>query len=223
MRQSVRTALAAVLAAGAFAPATTFAQPGAPGVAAPAVPAAPAAPALPAMPSAPALPALAASPTRPPASAVPAARPADVASIDAIVGALYQVISGAAGAPRDWDRMRSLFTPEGRMMALGARPDGGIVMRPMSVDDYIARNSRNFATMGFFETELARTTDSFGQIAHVFSTYEARHAPGDATPFMRGINTIQLVHDGKRWYVLSLAWRAEDAALPLPERYLQSR
>ena len=154
---------------------------------------------------------------------MPAARPADVASVDAIVKAVYDVISGPAGAPRDWDRMRSLFAPEGRMMAVGKRPDGSVGMRPMTPDDYIARNTRTFATTGFFESELARTTETFGQVAHVFSTYEARHAPSDATPFMRGVNSIQLVNDGKRWYVLSLVWRAEDPALPLPERYLQSR
>ncbi|MBQ5939909.1 hypothetical protein J8847_07735 [Massilia sp. AB1] len=154
---------------------------------------------------------------------MPAARPADVASVDAIVKAVYDVISGPAGAPRDWDRMRSLFAPEGRMMAVGQRPDGSYAMRQMTPDDYIARNTKNFATMGFFESELARTVETFGQVAHVFSTYEARHAPSDAKPFMRGINSIQLVNDGKRWYVLSLVWRAEDPQLPLPERYLQSR
>lgn len=164
-----------------------------------------------------------ATPAAPAAQSAPAARAEDVASIDAIVKAVYDVISGAAGAPRDWDRMRSLFAPEGRMMAVGQRPDGSYGMRQMTPDDYIARNSKAFATMGFFETELARTTEVFGQVAHVFSTYEARHAPTDAKPFLRGINSIQLVNDGKRWYVLSLVWRAEDAKLPLPERYLQSR
>ncbi|OON61277.1 hypothetical protein B0920_16510 [Massilia sp. KIM] len=156
-------------------------------------------------------------------AAAPAARPADVASVDAIVKALYEVISGPAGAPRDWDRMRSLFAPGARMMAIGVRKDGSIGMRAMTPDDYIAANSKVFATTGFFETELARTTDAFGQLVHVFSTYEARHAPGDAKPFMRGINSIQLVNDGNRWHVLSLAWRAEDPKLPLPDRYLQSR
>ncbi|QOY96798.1 hypothetical protein IM543_21255 [Massilia sp. UMI-21] len=142
--------------------------------------------------------------------------------MDAIIAALYDVISGPAGAPRDWDRMRSLFAPEGRMGAVGMRPDSSFVFRAMSPDDYIARNSKAFATTGFFESEKARTTEIFGQIAHVFSTYEARHARDEAQPFMRGINSIQLIHDGKRWYVLSLVWRAEDAKLQLPERYLRN-
>jgi hypothetical protein len=159
-------------------------------------------------------------------SATPAARPADVASVDGIVAALYDVISGPAGQARDWDRMRSLFAPEGRLMAVGPRPataGGGYALRTMSVDDYIARNSKAFATVGFFEREAARSMDTFGQVVHVFSTYESRHAPADAQPFQRGINSIQLVYDGKRWWIANLVWRAEDAALPLPERYLPKR
>ena len=151
------------------------------------------------------------------------ARTADVESVDGIVAALYDVISGAAGQPRDWDRMRSLFAPEGRLMAVGARPESSYVLRGMSVEDYISRNSKAFATMGFFEKEAARTTETFGQIVHVFSTYESRHAAGDAKPFQRGINSIQLYHDGKRWWIVNVLWRAEDERLTLPERYLRSR
>jgi hypothetical protein len=166
----------------------------------------------------------AAAPAAPaaPAAQVPPAAPADVQSVDGIVAALYDVISGAAGKPRDWDRMRSLFAPEGRLMAVGARPEGSYVLRAMSVDDYISRNSKAFATMGFFEKEAARTSETFGQIVHVFSTYESRRAPGDAKPFQRGVNSIQLYHDGKRWWIVNVLWRAEDERLPLPERYLKS-
>jgi hypothetical protein len=158
-----------------------------------------------------------------PASPAAVARAADVESIDGIVAALYDVISGEAGKPRDWNRMRSLFAPEGRLMAVGARPEGAYALRAMTVEDYIGRNSKAFATMGFFEREAARTTETFGQIVHVFSTYESRHAANDAKPFQRGINSIQLYNDGKRWWIVNLLWRAEDERLALPERYLRSR
>jgi hypothetical protein len=154
---------------------------------------------------------------------VAAARAADVESIDGIVAALYDVISGPAGKPRDWDRMRSLFAPEAHLMIAVPHPDGSFALRTLTVEDYIGRNSKAFATMGFFERELARTSDSFGQIAQVFSTYESRHAAGDAKPFQRGINSLQLFNDGRRWWVVNLVWRAEDERLPLPERYLRSR
>jgi hypothetical protein len=157
-----------------------------------------------------------------PAAVAVQAKAGDVASVDAIVGALYDVISGPAGAPRDWNRMRSLFAPEGRLMAVGMRPDGTAGMRTMTVEDYIARNTPVFNKIGFFEKEAARTSEVFGQVAHVFSTYESRHTPDDARPFQRGINSIQLYSDGTRWYVVNLVWRAEDDKLRLPERYLHS-
>jgi hypothetical protein len=157
-----------------------------------------------------------------PAAAAPVARAADVAAVDAIMAALYEVVSGPAGKLRDWDRLRSLFVADGKMGVVGARPGGGFAHRAMSVEDYIARTTKPFSEAGFFETELARTADSFGQLTHVFSTYEARRAPTDAKPFVRGVNSVQLYHDGARWWIISLLWRAEDDKLSLPEKYLKS-
>jgi hypothetical protein len=73
---------------------------------------------------------------------------------------------------------------------------------------------------GFFESETARKTESFGQIAHVFSTYESRHAPGEK-PFQRGINSIQLMNDGTRWWIVTIFWQGEDEKNPIPEKYLK--
>ncbi|WLI88461.1 hypothetical protein Q4S45_17255 [Massilia sp. R2A-15] len=156
-----------------------------------------------------------------PAALTPAAQPADVGSPDAILAALYDVISGPAGKPRDWNRLRSLFAPQGKLVAVGTRPDGSTPAVTLTVDDYIGRVTKPFNDAGFYETELARTTESFGPIMHVFSTYESRHAPGDAKPFQRGINSIQLYNDGQRWWVASLVWRAESDKNPLPEKYLK--
>ena len=151
------------------------------------------------------------------------AREADGASVDTIVAALYDVISGPAGAPRNWNRMRALFAPDAKLMVIGARPEGGFGLRAMTVEDYISRNMSAFNTAGFYEREISRSTEAFGQLVHVFSTYELLRSPSDARPFMRGINSIQLAHDGKRWWIANLVWRAEDSALALPERYLQGR
>ena len=150
---------------------------------------------------------------------VPAAAPADVASIDAIVAALYDVISGPAGQPRNWARMRSLFVPDGRLMPTGPR-QGGAAMRVLGVNDYIALSGPQLERMGFRERELARRTEQFGHIAHVFSTYEGR-AETDAT-VIRGINSIQLMNDGSRWWVVSVFWEAERPDNPLPAKYLQT-
>jgi hypothetical protein len=150
---------------------------------------------------------------------VPAAAPADVASIDAIVAALYDVISGPAGQPRNWTRMRSLFVPGGRLMPTGPR-QGATAMRILEVNDYIALSGPQLERMGFRERELARRTEQFGHIAHVFSTYEGR-SETDGT-VLRGINSIQLVNDGTRWWVVSVFWEAERPDQPLPPKYLQS-
>ena len=149
---------------------------------------------------------------------VPPAAEKDVASIDAIIAALYEVISGPVGQARDWNRLRSLFIPEARMMPVGVRQDGSVGMRLLAVNDYVALSGPLLVERGFHERELARRTERFGHIAHVFSTYEGKVA-GDAPP-MRGINTIQLMNDGRRWWIVSLMWEAESPRLALPAHYL---
>jgi hypothetical protein len=153
--------------------------------------------------------------------APPAVNPADVVSIDAIIAAVYDVISGPAGKKRDWDRMRSLFLPGARLIPTGPRQTGGYGSRVLTVDEYIERSSGFFEKEGFFEREVARQTEQFGQIVQAFSTYESRHAPDDAKPFQRGINSIQLMNDGKRWWVVTIFWQGEDAKTPLPVKYLR--
>lgn len=158
---------------------------------------------------------------QPATPAPPAANPADVKSIDSIIAAVYDVISGPAGKKRDWDRMRSLFIPGARLIPTGARRAGGYGSRVMTVDGYIEGSSPFFEKEGFYETETARVTEQFGQIAHVFSTYDSRHAPADAKPFARGINSIQLMNDGSRWWIVTIFWQGEDEKNPLPEKYLK--
>jgi hypothetical protein len=148
--------------------------------------------------------------------------PADVQSTDAIVAALYNVISGPAGQARDWNRFRSLFAREARLVAHQKMPDGKFVTVPMTPDGYIKRATARFQTNGFFEKEIARRTERFGNIVHVFTTYEARENATDEKPMIRGINSIQLLNDGTRWYVLTVFWQAESPDTQLPDKYLQT-
>ena len=147
--------------------------------------------------------------------AVPA-NPADVATVDSIMRAVYDVISGPAGQNRDWNRMRSLFTSNARMMPKA--PSG---LRSGSVEDYIATSGPVLEQRGFHEIELARRVEQYGDIAHVFSTYEARAAL-DGPVIMRGINSFQLVRHGGRWWVVSIMWQQETPQNPIPPKYLQS-
>jgi len=153
------------------------------------------------------------------APATPAANPADVATMDSIISSLYDVISGPAGT-RNWDRLRSLFIPGARLIPTGPRPTGEVGSRVLTVEDYVQRAGPRLEREGFFEREVARRAEVFGNIAHVFSTYESRHAKDDAKPFQRGINSIQLMNDGKRWWVVTVFWQGEDEKNPLPQKYL---
>jgi hypothetical protein len=154
----------------------------------------------------------------------PAAKPEDVGSIDGLMKALYDVISGPAGQQRDWARMRSLFAPGARMIP--TRPprnaaDSGS-MTVWSPDDYVTRAGPMLEKDGFFEKEIGRTTDRYGNIAQIFSTYESRRTPAAAKPFMRGINSIQAWNDGKRWWIVSIFWEGESPSNPIPAKYLKS-
>jgi hypothetical protein len=155
-----------------------------------------------------------------PAQETAPARAEDVATIDGILSALYQSISGPAGAERDWPRMSSLFVPDGRLMPTGKRPDGTSVRQSWSVDEYIRRAGPGLKENGFFEREIGRRTDQFGNVVQVFSTYESRRAANDPEPFMRGINSIQLWNDGSRWWVVSILWQNESPDTPIPAQYL---
>ena len=148
----------------------------------------------------------------------------DVQSIDAIITATYEVISGPAGQKRDWKRLRSLFLPGARLIPTTMQPgttvSGAALPKLLDFDGYVERVSDHFKKNGFFEKEIARRTEQFDRIAHVFSTYESRHQADDPEPFMRGINSIQLFHDGLRWWIVTIYWQQEDPHRPIPGKYL---
>jgi hypothetical protein len=150
------------------------------------------------------------------------ADPRDVESIDAIIAAAYDVISGPGDKKRDWDRERSLFYPGARIIPTASVPgrnDVDLEPQLLDVEGYIVR-AEPLLKKGFYEKEVARRTEQFGCIAHVWSTYESRHDPTDAEPFMRGINSLQLFNDGKRWWIVSIYWQHENARHSVPEKYV---
>lgn len=150
--------------------------------------------------------------------ATPTARAADVASIDAILKAAYDTISGPKGQQRDWDRLRSLFVPGARLIPTHTSKDGVTTARVLNVDEFIRIGDPNLRKNGFFEDEVHRTVQRFGNIAQVFSTYETRHEAGDK-PFQRGINSIQLLFDGHRWWIVTIYWQGERPDLPIPKQF----
>ncbi len=147
-----------------------------------------------------------------------AANPEDIASIEAIIGALYDVISGPA-RPRNWDRMRSLLVPGARFIVRNAKAENGL--RVLTLEQYIASSGSYFLKNGFFETGIHNEIVHYDSIAHVFSTYESRHGEGEE-PFARGINSIQLLHHNDRWWVVSVYWQQESEDTPIPTEFLPS-
>jgi len=162
------------------------------------------------------------TPSSTPAQTAPAANPTDVGTIDSIIAALYDVISGPPGA-RNWDRFRSLFIPGARLIPTGRRQTGEVGSRVLTPDDYVQRSAPLMEKNGFFEREVSRRAEQFGNIAHIFSTYESRHVKDDAQPFARGINSIQMMNDGKRWWIVTVFWQGEDDKNPLPSKYLNAK
>ena len=153
----------------------------------------------------------------------PVARPADTdsvdgASVEKLVRAVYEVISGPAG-PRDWARFQLLFAEGARLIPSRVTAEGPSVT-VLTPDDYAKRAGASFEKAAFYESETARRVEMFGSIAHVFSTYESRRAPGEK-PFARGINSFQLVKIGSAWKVMTILWDAEREGNPLPEKYLK--
>ena len=127
----------------------------------------------------------------------------DVGSLDAIIKATYDVISGAAGEARDWERFRSLYAAGARLMPVigGERPH----VRVLSTEEYIRRVEPIFATESFWERETSREVRTYGRVAHVVSHYESLHDP-NGEPFETGTNSMQLFFDDTRWWIVSVMW-----------------
>lgn len=144
---------------------------------------------------------------------------ADTKSIDAITYTLYNVISGEPGASRDWDRFKNLFNPDGRLIPTRKSENGRLITKALSPEEYVQLFQSRIAT-GFFERELHRTTEDFGTVTHLFSTYETRDKK-DGPITNRGINSIQLFYDGTRYYIVTIFWCAESMGFILPDKYLK--
>jgi hypothetical protein len=132
----------------------------------------------------------------------------DRTDIGSVIDEMYAIISGPAG-PRDWSRQKAVFHDDSRQIRTWIE-DGKPVMRMMSRDGYAADTTPFFAANDFFEVEIARKIDVFGNIAHVWSAYEARRALDDAEPERRGINSIQLFRDEQgHWRIVNMIWDNE--------------
>ena len=148
-----------------------------------------------------------------------APRPDDVGSLDGIMRAFYEVISGPAGQPRQWSRDRTLYIPDVRFVSINVGKDGKTRAATMTHQQFVDQSDASLVKGGFYETELRRVTRSFGQVTHVFSSYEMRQRV-DGPVIGRGVNSLQLFNDGSRWWIASVAWDDEREGNPIPKELL---
>jgi hypothetical protein len=151
---------------------------------------------------------------------LPEASPSEVASVDAIIKSLYDVISGPAGQARNWNKFRSLFRPEARLTSIGKDAAGKSRLLTMAQEDYIRNAGATFMEKGFFEKELGRSTEKYGDMVHLLSAYETRFTP-DGKIEARGVNSIQLLFKDGRYWIVNIMWVKETPENPIPERLLK--
>lgn len=143
----------------------------------------------------------------------------NVTTLDSTLATLYSVVSGEQGKERNWELFKHLFRKDAKLIPTG-RMDDKSTVRYLTPDDYINTSGKWLVENGFHQVEINRETQNFGNIAHVFSTYEAYKNKDDATPFLRGINSIQLFYDGTRWWIINMYWMQESETRAIPELYL---
>jgi hypothetical protein len=146
------------------------------------------------------------------------AHPEDVVEPSAVVRASYVAISGPPGQTLNLDRFRSLFMPQAQLVSVNIK-DGKGAARVMTLQEFTEMVSAGIGKDGHVEREIAQRVDVYGNIANVWSSYESRKTPIDPQ-VTRGINSIQLMYDGKRWWISGAQWQHETAEAPIPAKYL---
>jgi hypothetical protein len=151
-----------------------------------------------------------------------APRPEDVSTMDGIIGAYYAVITGPAGQPRQWGRDRTLYWPGIRFFAAGVRKDGTPNVHVVTHQEYVDAANAGMVKGGFEEHEIHRVTHRIGNIAHAMSAYETRDV-GTGPVTGRGVNSLDLYWDGKRWWITAASWDDERPGSPIPEELLKGQ
>ncbi len=147
---------------------------------------------------------------------------ADGSSPDTLAAAVYEIVSGPAGANRDWERYRALFRKDARFMTFGEK-DGELQVHDFGVEQYIEWYGPGFDERGVYEREINHRTERHGHLAHRFGTCEYRWGNPDGPPAPsagRCLTSMQFVNDGERWWIVSMIWESETEDAPIPARYL---
>lgn len=143
----------------------------------------------------------------------------DVKSIEAIIDALYETISGEEGEEREWDRFRSLWYGDANLIMVSSIGDGKAKKVKHSVETFIKMSKAHNKINGFYETKLKNQVTQIGNVAQVVSTYSIKKSPKSKENDMIGVNFFQLYYDGKRWWILNCTWQNENGGVTIPKKY----
>jgi hypothetical protein len=123
----------------------------------------------------------------------------DVSTIDGIMKAYYEVVSGPAGIAVDIERDRSLHHPDAWVAISYMDKEGLPRVRVMSLEQFHGDNKPR--TEGFWEREISREVKRKGNMAQVWSHKEISRTP-EGEAFEKGVNNITLFYDGNRWWIM---------------------
>jgi len=133
---------------------------------------------------------------------------------------LYELISGPADLERPWDEIASLFLPGARLRMELLEENNSVRSLDWSVEEFAQEAAKHYREAGFWEREIAHKTDRFGNIAHIFSTYESRVDDPKSQPVARGVNSVQVLYRQGRWQIASIIFHIERSGTPIPDDYL---
>ncbi|HEV2288587.1 MAG TPA: hypothetical protein VGR81_06500 [Candidatus Acidoferrales bacterium] len=148
-----------------------------------------------------------------------APRPQDVSTMDGIIKAFYDVVSGPAGQPRQWSRDSTLYVPGVLFISTDVTKDGKPYHEIMSHQQFVDKYNASVVSQGFYEQEIHRVTTRYGTIAHVMSTYVMRRT-ANGPLIGRGVNSLELFYDGKRWWIVCDLWDEERPGNSIPKEFL---
>ncbi len=143
--------------------------------------------------------------------------PSDLATVDAVISALYESTRHTSEKPQDWERFRSLFVPNAVLVQAAS-----IGSFEYSIDSFI-EEAQYFRdrdpTEDWYETELARETHQLDDVAHVFSVNVFGPSTEGSQPkrYTHSFNLVKMdeherrgssVHQSTKWQITSWHWSA---------------
>ncbi|MBU2951495.1 hypothetical protein KO493_12385 [Tamlana agarivorans] len=141
-------------------------------------------------------------------------------TLNSTIKTYYDVVSAKKDTVRNWKQFKYLFKKDAKLIPSGKDKMGVYHVGYLSPDDYKKKSTVWFKENGFIQNEIHRKTEIFGNMAQVFSTFEAYHDLSDEEPFLRGINSFQLLYDEERWWIINIYWTHETHRNLIPKDYL---